>query len=314
MSETKHNIDSNTTQLETSDKSESSKNDKDGNQQSFSNTHYQKKNDTQPKKEQYCGNCGQIGHIYRRCLLPIISLGVILYKKKENSIKYLMVQRRDTLGYVEFMRGKYNLENINYIYDLFKIMTKTERLNILNYNFDLLWNNLWMNKNLKKFHNEYANSKKKFNILKKGCHIDNNLVSLESFHKNTPIVYLEPEWGFPKGRRNIKESDKDCALREFEEESGYESGQYKIIDEIDPEDELFSGTNNIRYKHIYYVGESLVNVQLSINKNNFSQVSEIRNIKWFTYEEARDIIRPYNKEKKDTLTRVNFKIKNLFDL
>ena len=62
-----------------------------------------------------------------------------------------MVQRRDTLGYVEFMRGKYNLENINYIYDLFKIMTKTERLNILNYSFDLLWNNLWMNKNLKNF-------------------------------------------------------------------------------------------------------------------------------------------------------------------
>ena len=46
-------------------------------------------------------------------------LGVILFKinketlrsDPENSIKYLLVQRRDTLGYVEFMRGKYNLEN-----------------------------------------------------------------------------------------------------------------------------------------------------------------------------------------------------------
>jgi len=265
------------------------------------------------KKEQYCGNCGQIGHIYRRCLLPIISLGVILFKKTNNEIKYLMVQRRDTLGYVEFMRGKYNLENINYIYDLFKIMTKTERLNILTYDFDLLWTNLWMNKNLKKFHNEYANSKKKFNILKKGCLIDNKSVSLDLFHKDSPVVYLEPEWGFPKGRRNIKESDRDCALREFEEESGYKRGQYKIIEDTDPEDELFSGTNNIRYKHIYYIGESLVDVSLSINKDNFSQVSEIRTIKWFTYEEAIKAIRIYNKEKKNTLTRVNKKL-NLINL
>ena len=25
----------------------------------------------------YCGNCGKIGHIYRRCTEPIISLGII---------------------------------------------------------------------------------------------------------------------------------------------------------------------------------------------------------------------------------------------
>ena len=143
--------------------------------------------------------------------------------------------------------------------------------------------------------------------MKKGCEIDNKYVSLELFHKDTPVVYLEPEWGFPKGRRNIKESDRDCALREFEEESGYEDGQYKIIEEIDPEDELFSGTNNIRYKHIYYIGESIVNVPLSINKDNFSQVSEIRTIKWFTYNEAVDIIRPYNNEKKDTLIELMIK-------
>ena len=237
MSEMINNMDSDITQQQKSDENNDTQNECDP--MTFVETEqYSKKNDIQPRKEQYCGNCGQLGHIYRRCLLPIISLGVILFKKEQNTIKYLMVQRRDTLGYVEFMRGKYNLENINYIYDLFKIMTKTERLNILNYSFDLLWNNLWMNKNLKKFHNEYANSKKKFNILKKGCEIDNKYVSLELFHKDTPVVYLEPEWGFPKGRRNIKESDRDCALREFEEESGYEDGQYKIIEEIDPEDEL----------------------------------------------------------------------------
>lgn len=267
------------------------------------------------RKEQYCGNCGKEGHSYRRCLSPIISLGVILFKienikpkdssKPSKILKYLMVQRRDTLGFVEFMRGKYNLENINYIYKLFKIMTEKERLNILMYEFDVLWENLWMNKNLKKFHSEYSNSKKKFNLLKKGITISNIFISLKLIHTNIPILYNEPEWGFPKGRRNIRESDLDCAKREFEEESGYKQEEYCINYEIPPLEELFSGTNNIRYKHIYYIGKSIKNINLAVNKNNFNQVSEISSISWFTVNNALNAIRPYNTEKKEVLVQIN---------
>ena len=267
------------------------------------------------RKEQYCGNCGKEGHSYRRCLSPIISLGVILFKidnikhkvtgETRNVLKYLMVQRRDTLGFVEFMRGKYNLENINYIYELFKIMTENERLNILTYEFDVLWENLWMNKNLKKFHSEYSNSKKKFNLLKKGIKITNIYISFKIIHTNIPILYYEPEWGFPKGRRNVRESDLDCAKREFEEESGYKHDEYCINYDIAPLEELFSGTNNIRYKHIYYVGKSIKNINLVVNKNNFNQVSEISSISWFTFDRALKTIRPYNQEKKDILIKIN---------
>jgi 8-oxo-dGTP pyrophosphatase MutT (NUDIX family) len=262
-------------------------------------------NNDMPKKEQYCGNCGKEGHIYRRCLSPIMSLGVILYKVDKGKIKYLMVQRRDTLGFLEFMRGKYNLENEKYIYDLFKIMTENERLNILSYEFDVLWENLWMNKNLKKFHNEYNNSKKKFNILKKGIVINDETISLNSIHSIVEVLYQEPEWGFPKGRRNLKEGDLDCAKREFEEESGYRKYEYDIDSSIEPVDELFSGTNNIRYKHIYYIAKSKKDINLYINKENFNQVTEISNIRWFSYSDASNIIRNYNQEKKDVLRFIN---------
>ena len=257
------------------------------------------------KRENYCGNCGEEGHTYRRCLAPIISLGVILYREKNNSIEYLMVQRRDTLGFVEFMRGKYNLENSKYIFELFKIMTESERVKILNNEFDYLWQNLWMNKNLKKFQNEYNNSKKKFNILKRGTEIDGKPLSLLVIHKSTPIIYKSPEWGFPKGRRNNRESDLDCAKREFEEESGYESNKYEIVPNIEPIIELFSGTNNIRYKHIYYLGKSLQDISLDIDKENFNQVSEISKIKWFNFNDAYEIIRDYNIEKKEVLKKTN---------
>ena len=120
------------------------------------------------KNTLYCGNCGKYGHVYRKCLAPIISYGIIIFKKIDNKLKYLLVQRKDTLGFVEFMRGKYNLENINYIIKLFKIMTLDERIEIISNDFDTIWNKLWMNQDNKQYHNEYETSKKKFNLLKNG--------------------------------------------------------------------------------------------------------------------------------------------------
>ena len=109
--------------------------------------------------------------------------------------------------------------------------------------------------------------------------------------------------GFPKGRRNLRESDKDCAMREFQEESGYKKEDYNILDDEEPIEELFSGTNNIRYKHIYYLGESLREIDLKIDKDNFNQVSEISKIKWFNFTDAYESIRYYNEEKRAVLKK-----------
>ena len=255
-------------------------------------------------KNSYCCNCGKFGHVYRKCLYPIISLGVILYNNTNNELKYLMIQRKDTLGFVEFLRGKYNLENINYISDLFKIMTIQERNSIVKYSFDELWDKLWLSKN-NQYHNEYDNSKKKFNLLKNGIFIKNVLYTLNSINTNTPKLYDKPEWGFPKGRRNYHENDINCAIREFEEETGIQNSDYVIDNSIKRVEETFLGTNNIRYKHIYYIAYSKDILEFEINKNNFNQVTEIGDIKWFNYDEALNNIRDYNIEKKNILTKIN---------
>jgi 8-oxo-dGTP pyrophosphatase MutT (NUDIX family) len=257
----------------------------------------------------YCGNCGEEGHTYRRCLSPIMSLGIILYKIDDGIIKYLFIQRKDTLGFVEFMRGKYNLENLDYIKDIFKIMTINERDKILKHDFDYLWNELWMNFNNKKFHNEYSSSKEKFYKLKAGFKLQDEDYDIEKINNLVPKIYNETEWGFPKGRRNLRESDIDCAKREFEEESGYSLNNYSIVDETLKFQEIFSGTNNIRYQHTYYLAKSLNDIKLEIDKNNFNQYSEIRNVKWFTLEEGLEAIRDYNEEKKVILNKVDCYIK-----
>ena len=66
-------------------------------------------------------------------------------------------------------------------------MTLTEKENLLSNDFKTLWNELWMNKNIRQYHNEYENSKRKFNKLKEGLIFTNSIVNLESIHKTTPV-------------------------------------------------------------------------------------------------------------------------------
>ena len=48
------------------------------------------------KNYQYCNNCGKQGHIYQNCKKPIISSGIIAFKKEFNTLKYLMISRKDS--------------------------------------------------------------------------------------------------------------------------------------------------------------------------------------------------------------------------
>ena len=57
----------------------------------------------------YCNNCGKTGHLFHNCKIPITSLGVIAFRSNKGIIEYLMIRRKETLGYIDFMRGKYQL-------------------------------------------------------------------------------------------------------------------------------------------------------------------------------------------------------------
>lgn len=255
----------------------------------------------------YCGNCGNLGHTYRRCKFPITSCGVILYRINpdyvdinEDKFQYLLIQRKDTLGYVEFMRGKYDELNKEYIIKLFETMTLDEVEKIQKYSFDELWNMLWLNKNIKQYQTEYDNSYRKFKNL-----LSNKYFMFSKLLEVANIRYEEKEWGFPKGRRNLRESDYDCALREFEEETNYQADDYSILRNIKPVEEIFYGSNNIKYKHIYYIAKSVRAKELEVDPTNYFQFTEVGNIDWLTLKESLEKIRPYNVEKKDVLIKVN---------
>ena len=68
----------------------------------------------------FCNNCGKTGHLYHQCNKPITSIGLIIFRRKNNKIEYLLIRRKDSLGYVDFMRGKYPMGNKIYLNNILK--------------------------------------------------------------------------------------------------------------------------------------------------------------------------------------------------
>jgi hypothetical protein len=138
--------------------------------------------------EQYCNNCGKQGHLYHQCKTPITSVGVIVFRIFENKIQYLMIRRRDTLGYIDFMRGKYSVYNKDYILNMIKQMTETEKTNLINMEFDDLWKCLWGKEDISnQYKTEELISREKFNILKHGVLFKEEVHSIKTLIEETNL-------------------------------------------------------------------------------------------------------------------------------
>lgn len=257
-------------------------------------------------RTQICRNCGYNGHLYKDCIHPIMSYGIICYKIEDNKIKYIMIQRKDSLSFMEFIRGKYNINESEYIIKLINCMTYTEKNMIYTKSFDELWIYAWCHNQSSVFKHtkEYIESKQKFDYL-----TSNNIIN-NSYYSTSNIV--EQEWGFPKGRKKIKEYDIDCAIREFGEETGLKKNDIDIIKGIKPFEEIFFGTNNILYKHTYFIAKiNKKDSTLYINDNCLEQVREIRSLKWCYYDEVLSNIKIHNIERIELFKNVNLLISSI---
>jgi 8-oxo-dGTP pyrophosphatase MutT (NUDIX family) len=197
---------------------------------------------------------------------------------------------------MEFVRGKYELHNVDYLKKQLQNMTIAEQQSIVTEDFETLWTRLWGNsRDLNS--PEYEMAKSKFEAL------DRNLLI-----KLVPSKFAEPEWGFPKGRRMRGETDVQCAEREFFEETNIPKESYTIRNDM-TFSETFTGTNGVRYKHIYFVA-TMKDSKIMNLKQKFtaSQRREISSIGWKSLAECKNITRPHYIERKKMITELERRI------
>jgi hypothetical protein len=276
-----------------------------------------------------CSNCGKTNHSIKSCDEPITSVGIVCFKlnqslynifiqnlqyisyydmnnivldninkfnKYNDNIEFLLVKRRNSLNYIDFIRGKYDIVNKEHIINMCSYMSKDEIKLIQTKDFTYLWNNLWLkNANKKKYLEEMNLSKIKFNHLK-----------ITNFFNKINSIYETTEWEIPKGKKKQNETNLNCAIREFKEETTINNTDYTILNCLDPIHDLFIGTNSKPYRHIFY--NSII--RPDIDDIEYSN-NEIDMVQWCKWSELNDYIRPYNSSKINILTSIFLFIINI---
>ena len=279
-----------------------------------------------------CNNCQKPGHLSYYCRHPINSFGIICVRRDDKGeLQYLLVCRNISHGYMDLIRGKYVVNNKTHLKCLIDELTAEEKENVLTKPHLELWNNMWNPQNVHKDENrkgktifsmrkfdstsEQKIAQDKLDNLKRGIVLPKDKYSLESLIAESKTSWPTCEWSFPKGRKECDDSDYDCALREWSEETGYSPEHVTRIENVSSYKEIFMGTNYLTYKTTLFLGHwkdlSAQDVQHSHDEQNAKLLPvkfdklEVSARKWCSYEECLENIRPYHKELRTILQNVN---------
>lgn len=250
----------------------------------------------------------------------------------QNDVQYLLILDRHTPDYAQIIIGNYeinNIESIDYLRRLLARITETEANLILKHNFRDLFLNYWSyakkdptkvyNKQFDKANELFTKlmkgiiykKNKDYDKIRKDDKDDKEFITWKSLIYETSPHWFDPDWGFPKGRRRRKSSEREhepdleCAMRELVEETGVTPDQYRIMDEIEPIQEDIKGSNGLNYRNIYYLAEARFFIPVFVNPNNIQQSSEVSKIGWYNYEQSMKLIRPYHTHRLNIIYRVH---------
>ena len=284
-----------------------------------------------------CTNCGGVGHLFRQCIAPVMSYGVIMARARQGRdfsitktlsttydyvtgleaqpLEFLLIQRRDSLGFIELMRGRYRVNDVEYMILHMKRITAVEREKYKTGPFEELWNGMWGLDHSHLYRNEYETAKSKWETIHRGVTDSQGKAwTVDDMIAESGEPEATPEWGFPKGRRDQQENDYTCAMREMFEETGVKVSDVIVIQNLEPLTERFFGSNHVHYCHKYYIVWVPPSVNIDFDEKNDHMRREIGDIRWFSAEEGLAVLRPENIEKKEVLLRAASLFRNLCPL
>lgn len=234
------------------------------------------------------------------------SYGICCFRYNFTKKKYevLLIKKRYTYAYVDFIRGIYQMHNHNEIQRLFNEMTVQEKIYIDSRNFDMMWYHLNLvtsdkifldrikpsnEKSQDELRNVYLSKKQKF---ERFCKLDNGTRINNYINNSTNIDCL---WEIPKGRKsNHNETDLTCAIREFTEETTIQKDQYNLIFNLGKNLDKFRYNHKhrgVEYNNFYYAAvmkekHAKKDIKYKFNEN---QIYEIFNIKFMTIDEIKEL-------------------------
>ena len=255
------------------------------------------------KLQSACNNCGRQGHLFHQCKLPIISYGVVAFRISPKGLQFLMIRRKDSFGFIDFVRGKYSTYNMDQLQNIINEMSNAEKKRIIDEPFESLWHQMWGDNSSTQYRAEEAASLKRYTAIKDGISNNAEKMTLSDLISKSNTNWEETEWEFPKGRRDFKESDLECAQREFEEETGISKSKLTMIENVLPYEEIFIGTNRKSYKHKYFLAS--IDYDASYDLLDTFQKSEVSKLEWKTVDECISSIRSYNLEKKNLIVNIH---------
>jgi 8-oxo-dGTP pyrophosphatase MutT (NUDIX family) len=199
--------------------------------------------------------------------------------------EYLLVQRKDSIAFVEFVRGKYDPADLSYIRDeLISEMTADEQQRLKTQPLLTLWSQVWGSRASAcpsaAQRNEIASSTRAYDTLCASLPSGGIASLVTSVTKHA----AERAWGFPKGRKSGTETDVACAVREFQEECNVDPRHIHVYDNPSYE-EVFEGCNGVLYRHVYFLAR-IVDMRASPAAHptpGSVQAQEVGAVDWYSY-------------------------------
>jgi len=226
------------------------------------------------------------------------AIGMILYTVTSKGIKYALVKRRVSYGLHTVLTANLGDKTC------FAELSDAERTDLLDVcdmkeayeeTFRRLWQDAWWGKEAvcEEF---IQRSLKRFISMRH---------DIRNWIIDTPSIFPNGVWGFPKGKNDKHQNEVMCALREVYEETGLLSASLTIK----PCAAVVENFKQWTYK--YFIAE-VKNAdafdKLISSSVQMTMKSEVSEVVWRSFGDALDLIPRVMQEKRDLLTSLHIKL------
>jgi 8-oxo-dGTP pyrophosphatase MutT (NUDIX family) len=248
------------------------------------------------------------------------SYGLAVCKFIDGILHVLMVKKKYSYSFFEFVFGKYPRFDRVKLEAMFDSMTYQEKTDILEMDFDKLWCKIVLNvpddpnsmgKSRTKL--KRPTGKKRFELAFQDGVIETDLIEGPSHREKEWQTYVakrqrfkdfiedggrrlrelinhsrsaDPIWEIPKGRPDGDEKPIDAATREFTEETAGSPDNYKIIYDIQPIKINYINAKCL-YRNEYFVAIANPNWIPAFQYNCYENNREVEELRWVSSNEVK---------------------------